>query len=80
MSWRPDNWEKRVEGWFKRHPEDNIERVVFEAGAAAMLEALKNSNHAFESRGAYVVALPEMRKLSKSGRGVFVFMPDDKEV
>ena len=80
---RPEGWDKRLESWFKRHPGRNIERVVYEAGADAMLEGLKKhpfpvghlANTIFLTNLPYDATLIE----HEGKKGYLVFIPEDKE-
>ena len=79
--WRPKNW---VDLWLlssKIGKLNDYDRVLVEAGADAILKALREiGSHTHEDKGINIVDIPlMMTRISSKKPGVIVFIPDDED-
>ena len=80
MNWRPEGWcipleikplgESGKTAWLE------IDKFSFEAGADAMLEALREKGNADLLR--FIYAVVKVRPIETIGKGKFVFIPDEE--
>lgn len=88
MSWKPDNWEEivkanvsRIGGFFNQDKPVIIEddRLLFEAGADAMLGALEGSGIRMENYNPINRTVAETAWfLNQCKDGVLIFIPDEE--
>jgi len=77
--WRPTNWVKERNIFFETHqpirPYYKTRQIDFEAGAFAMLEALKSQGKFFATKDGFV-PIGEEIIVPKHTRGYVVVIPD----
>lgn len=89
MTWRPEGWQDGKDRWYRDSAHSQIvDGIVFEAGADAIIEALKK--HGIDhkvyadhlrfgfDRGAKVLEGKEDTVTYQGVKGTLVFIPDDK--
>ncbi len=87
MSWRPKDWIKNISFEDLSQIEPSLvsmmterEIKIYEAGADAMLEALRGTGWHVDDDSSFS-SLKEHCTLSNSGNtGTYIFIPDEKEV
>jgi len=79
--WRPEGWEKnRIHFVYPGEGEENIhDWGIYEAGADAMLEALRKNPVVINATNKITVnnVVTKEKDLAITLKGVFVFIPDD---
>jgi hypothetical protein len=77
--WRPGDWDKTKAIAFGEIGEDvDYVGFLFEAGADAMLEALRKNHRSFSPRRVLAQQRTDLGYLTTQTNGILVFIPDEE--
>jgi len=79
MAWRPEGWKNPYIGEFNTTWTMALERVAYELGADAMLEALRKQGVHVDRATAFCCLSEHVTLSNKDNTGTYLFIPDEQQ-